>query len=110
MREFLPTSAFLITEYLVGFIYRTGISGSIGSWTCIVLSWYIDSRDASKRETTLAPSIPSEGFEKGVESCLLRMQSVKWMISLARVLLGETGSSRVPLAFSWNTDWPLQSR
>src|SRR5205807_5988063 len=51
------------------------IAGIIGSWIGTVRSWNIDSREASKRDTTLAPRIPSEWFEYGVAFWLLRIQS-----------------------------------
>src|SRR6266550_3313207 len=40
--------------------FLTGISGINGNETCTVRSWNIDSLEASNRETTRAPSIPSE--------------------------------------------------
>src|SRR6266704_1290663 len=40
--------------------FLTGISGMNGNETCTVRSWNIDSLEASNRETTRAPSIPSE--------------------------------------------------
>ena len=44
------------------------ISGAAGIWTCIVRSWRIDSRAASKTLTTRAPRTPSDWLEKGLES------------------------------------------
>src|SRR5439155_27263772 len=66
----------------------TRISSASGIWSCTVLSWWRDSRAASKTLTTRAPRTPSERLAEGLESWLLEMQLTKWVTSTLSVLLG----------------------